>query len=86
MVDKGIGKVKCEKPSEFNNSRFSSRERFDLTMAPNVDGSITYAATVNKVYIFALNEIVSMYDESDAVSAEEFMENISNRRKNLDAQ
>lgn len=82
----GIGKVKDEKPSELNNSSVSSRERFDITMAPNVKGSITDAATVNKVYFFALNEIESMYDESDAVSAEDFMENISNRRKNLDAQ
>jgi len=82
----GIGKVKDEKPSELSSSSVSSRERFDITMAPNVKGSITDAATVNKAYLFDLNEIESMYDEPDALSAEDFMENISNRRKNLDAQ
>ena len=48
--------------------------------------SITDVAMVNNVYFFALNEIESMYDESDDESAEEFMDDISNRRKKLDAQ
>lgn len=82
----GIGRVKDEKPSELSNSSLSSCERFDITMAPHVKGSITDVATVNKVYLFALNDIESMYDELDAVSAEDFMENISTRRKNLDAE
>lgn len=82
----GVGKVKDEKPSELSNTNVSSRERFDITTAPNVKGSITDVAMVNKVYFFALNEIESMYDEADAVSAEDFMDDISTRRKNLDAQ
>lgn len=81
----GVGKVKDEKPSEPNDSNESSRERFDIATAPCVKGSFTDVAMVNRVYFFALNEIESMYDEADAISAEDFMDDISSRRKHLDA-
>lgn len=82
----GIGKVTDKKPNKLNDSSVSSRERFDITTAPTVKGSITDVAMVNKVYLFALNEIESMYDEPDAVSTEDFMDDISTRREKLDAQ
>ncbi len=82
----GVGKVKDEKPSKLSALNDSSSERFDITAGPSVKNSITDAAMVNKVYFFALDEIESMYDESDAESAENFMDDISNRRKKLDAQ
>ncbi|WP_042818072.1 ABC-three component system protein [Yersinia wautersii] len=82
----GVGRVRDEMPSKFSELSVSSSERFDITTGPNVKDSITDVAMVNKVYFFALNEIESMYDESDTVSAEDFMDDISTRRKNLDAQ
>lgn len=72
-----IGTVKDDKPS---------RERFDITNTPSVKGSFTDVEMVNKVYLFALKEIESMYDEVDAILAEDFMDEISIRRKKLDAQ
>ncbi|HBV7161856.1 ABC-three component system protein [Enterobacter mori] len=82
----GVGRVKDEKPSKLSELNGSSSERFDITTGPSVKDSITDVAMVNNVYFFALNEIESMYDESDDESAEEFMDDISNRRKKLDAQ
>lgn len=82
----GVGKVKDEIPSKFSELNVSNSERFDITTGPSVKDSITDIAMVNKVYFFALNEIESMYDESDTVPAEDFMDGISTRRKKLDAQ
>lgn len=86
MFGNGVGRVKDEKPSKLSELNGSSSERFDITTGPSVKDSITDVAMVNNVYFFALNEIESMYDESDDESAEEFMDDISNRRKKLDAQ
>lgn len=82
----GIGKVTDKKPNKLNDSSVSNRERFDISTAPTVKGSITDVAMVNKVYLFALNEIESLYDEPDTVSTEDFMNDISIRREKLDAQ
>jgi len=71
------GNIKDGKPS---------RERFDITNAPSVKGSFTDVEMVNRVHLFALKEIETMYDEADAISAEDFMDEISTRRKKLDAQ
>ncbi|MNJ03020.1 hypothetical protein D3C76_1472200 [compost metagenome] len=49
-------------------------------------GSFTEVEVVNRVYFFGLDEIELMYDEADSISAEKFMDGISTRRKELDAQ
>jgi hypothetical protein len=72
-----LGRVRDDKPS---------RARYDITAAPTVKGSFTDVEMVNRVYFFGLDEIELMYDEADAMSAEEFMNEISTRRKKLDAQ
>jgi len=72
-----LGRVRDDKPS---------RERYDITAAPTVKGSFTEVEVVNRVYFFGLDEIELMYDEADSISAEKFMDGISTRRKELDAQ
>lgn len=82
----GIGRVEDTKPGESTDDEESSRERFDISDPPHRKDSITDIAMVNKVYFFALDGIESMYDKAKAIPAEDFMDDISTRRKTLDAQ
>ncbi|MDY7532246.1 ATPase [Pseudomonas sp. Bout1] len=82
----GIGRVEDTKPGESTDDEETSRERFDISDPPHRKDSITDIAMVNKVYFFALDGIESMYDKAKAIPAEDFMDDISTRRKTLDAQ
>ncbi|MBD8666386.1 restriction endonuclease [Pseudomonas lurida] len=77
------GQVKDQKIGESNND---SEERLDITAAPAQRGSITDVSMVNRVYVFPLNEVHSCYDEDEKRAVEDFMDDISIRRKKLDAQ
>ncbi|MGM0824121.1 MAG: ABC-three component system protein [Pseudomonadota bacterium] len=71
------GHVKDKKPSH---------ARYDFTSLTPVRGSITEAEAPRNVYIFNLGEIESLYDDDTACSAEDFMDDISERRRRLDAE
>ncbi|MNF43596.1 hypothetical protein D3C84_246850 [compost metagenome] len=81
-----IGRVEDTKPGETTEDEETSPERFDISAPPNRKDSITDVAMVNKVYFFALDGVESMYDKVKAIPAEDFMDDISTRRKTLDAQ
>ncbi|MGY5616402.1 ABC-three component system protein [Vibrio cincinnatiensis] len=71
------GYVKDKKPSHARN---------DYTSTPSVRGAITEAQEPRNVYIFNLGEIESLYDDDQAQSVESFMEEILDRRRQLDAE
>lgn len=73
----GKGRVTDEKPTQ---------ARYDITAPPMSKNSFTDIELVNKVYFFALDEIESIYNKDDSKSVVEFMNEISARRKLLDAQ
>lgn len=77
------GRVKDQKLGELNSE---GEERLDITAAPGQRGSFTEVGMVNRVYVFPLDEVHSCCDEEETIAVEDFMDDISTRRKNLDAQ
>lgn len=73
----GRGSVMDKKPSE---------GRYDYTSSPVARGSITEPAMARNVYMFNLSDVESLYDDPSALTPEQFMEDIFNRKGKLDAQ
>ncbi|WP_394143218.1 ABC-three component system protein [Vibrio atypicus] len=66
------------------NDKKPSHGRHDITSPPPLRETITEAEEPSNVYIFDLGEIESYYDDVNAPSVEQFIDNILERRKELD--
>ncbi|MFQ6372133.1 ABC-three component system protein [Shewanella sp. YIC-542] len=66
------------------NDKKPSHGRHDFTSPPPLKDAITEAEEPSNVYIFDLGEIESNYDNVEAPSVEQFMNDILERRKKLD--
>ena len=60
--------------------------RYDYTNPPAPMDSITEPAIARNVYMFSLGDIESVYDDPQAPSPDQFMEDIFVRKEKLDAQ